>query len=193
MSTGNRIALVPLWLRFELIRLVQCGKAGEDYTIPAYLRRNRKTLRMKRTRLRRNKIKRRYNPKGDNMKTLTRLLLVVSLMMLLIAPAQGASQNVTLNWSNPTTCVGGAAIGTADCPALTGTNVYCGSASGAYGAPTSLGVVQTYTWSVSTSQTLYCSVTASNSAGESGKSNEGVKTVVITNPPSGVTGCSFAP
>ena len=36
MPRGNKLATVPLWCRFELIRLVQSGKAGEDYTVPEY-------------------------------------------------------------------------------------------------------------------------------------------------------------
>jgi hypothetical protein len=118
-----------------------------------------------------------------------RLLLACLIVMLTASVALSAS--VTLSWTDPTACVDGTAIGSPTCPAITAHKVYCGSASGVYGAPVSLGTVLTYSWTVSTAQTLYCAVTCSNSAGESGKSNEATKVVTITPVPTRAPVCSF--
>lgn len=123
-----------------------------------------------------------------------RIFLALVLLLFVIAPVSGApTQNVTLNWTMPTTCSDGSAIGSPNCPALTNIKVYCGSATGIYGSPITLGAVTTYTWAVSSTQTIYCAVTAVNAGGESVKSNEAVKTVVISIAPSGPSGCTFAP
>ena len=103
------------------------------------------------------------------------------------------ADTVTLNWSDPATCTDGSAIGSAGCPAVTGHKVYCGNVTKTYGAPTTVGTILTYSWTVSTSQMLYCVVTAVNAAGESAYSNEASKTVTIVMPTKAPAGCSFAP
>lgn len=68
---------------------------------------------------------------------------------------------VTLTWEPPV-CT------EFDC--ASGYKVYCGSASGVYGAPVDVGALTTHP--ISTPGTYYCAATAYNEAGESGFSNE---------------------
>ena len=61
---------------------------------------------------------------------------------------------------------------------LTGYKVYVGTASSVYGTPVDVGLVTTFeVINLSKGQTYFFTVTAYNSAGESGYSNEGSKTI----------------
>jgi hypothetical protein len=78
--------------------------------------------------------------------------------------ATAGSAQVTLSWSAPLSD-GGSAI--------TGYNIYKGTASGAETLYTTIGNALTYTdMAVANGQTYYYKVTATNSVGESGSSNE---------------------
>jgi len=81
--------------------------------------------------------------------------------LVITAPSSGTA---TLTWDPATSA--------------TGYKVYAGTSSNAYGAPVNIGNVTTFQiFSLLSGTTYYFAVTAYNSAGESGYSNEVSKSV----------------
>ncbi len=101
--------------------------------------------------------------------------------------AATVSHNVVLTWVASTVPPGA--------PAVNGYNIYRGATSGGETLLASAGNVTTYTDSTVVANTTYFYVvTATSTAGESGKSNEVTATipnVVPPNPPTGLTVTSF--
>lgn len=125
-----------------------------------------------------------------NIKNLVKLTIYLSLLITLqacgeegggvsVSESTGSGSSggsATLTWTAPTT--------TMDESALTGTNIITGykvcygTASGNYTTSVDVGNVTTYTVTgLSGGTTYYFAVTASNSSGESGYSNEVSKTI----------------
>ena len=125
---------------------------------------------------------------------IARLMRIFTAMLLLslIIPPAVSSVPITLDWQPVTTCVDGSAVGTAGCPAIIQYMVYCApAASGvAEAIPVDMGTALSRSWEVSTTQTIYCGVTAANSACESAMSNIAVKAVTVPVAPQ-APGCSF--
>ena len=105
--------------------------------------------------------------------------------------ATASPHSVVLTWVQGVIPTGATCPSGTGSTAVTGNNIYRGSAAGAETLLTSVGPVLTYTdTTVTAGSTYFYQVTAINCGGESGKSNEISGTIpnpLPPNPPTGVT------
>lgn len=109
-------------------------------------------------------------------KFLTAFTAMLSAFYLTAAPVLAGT--VTLTWTAPTTDSSGNSLGE-----LTGYKVYYGTSSGVYSTNVTAGNVTTYQMTLPDGNTYYFAVTAYNSSGESGYSNESSKAMYDTTAP----------